>query len=112
MIPIIATIPPIYSEARMICRRSTGAYFPHTSLVYGIRKINYELGIPFNFHSLRHTHATMLIQGGVNIKAVQHRLGHSKISITLDIYGHVTSKMIENSVEIFESEILKIGVTN
>ena len=54
----------------------------------------------------------MLIPGGVNIKAVQHRLGHSKISITLDIYGHITSKMIENSVEIFESEISKCNISN
>ena len=96
----------------MVCKRDTASYFPHTSLVYGIKKINYELGIPFSFQSLRLTHATMLIPGGVNIKAVQHRLGHSKISITLDIYGHITSKMIENSVEIFESEISKISISN
>lgn len=96
----------------MVCKRDTASYFPHTSLVYGIKKINYELGIPFNFQSLRHTHATMLIPGGVNIKAVQHRLGHSKISITLDIYGHITSKIIENSVEIFESEISKCNISN
>lgn len=86
----------------MICRRSTGAYFPHTNLGYGISKIKSVLEIPFNFHSLRHTQATMLIQGGVNIKAVQHRLDHSKIAITLDIYGQITSKMIESNIEILD----------
>ena len=40
-------------------------------------------------HSLRRTHATILISRGVNIKLVSKRLGHAKPSITLDIYAHV-----------------------
>lgn len=39
-------------------------------------------------HDLRHTTATLLISEGVDIETVSHRLGHSKASITLDIYGH------------------------
>jgi len=42
-----------------------------------------------SFHSLRHTHASMLIASGVDILAVSRRLGHSKASITLDVYGHL-----------------------
>jgi integrase len=41
------------------------------------------------FHSLRHTHASMLIASGVDILAVSRRLGHSRASTTLDVYGHV-----------------------
>ena len=40
------------------------------------------------FHDLRHTHATLLISAGVDIKTVQTRLGHSSSGITLDIYTH------------------------
>jgi integrase len=40
------------------------------------------------FHSLRHTHASTLLNGGIDIITVSHRLGHSKPSITLDVYGH------------------------
>ncbi|WP_277815966.1 MULTISPECIES: tyrosine-type recombinase/integrase [Lysinibacillus] len=32
----------------------------------------------FNYHSLRHTHAPMLIESGQSIKAVQIRIGHSR----------------------------------
>ena len=39
-------------------------------------------------HELRHTHATQLIANGVDFKTVQTRLGHSKASITLDMYTH------------------------
>ena len=41
------------------------------------------------FHSLRHTHATLLLRAGVPVHIVSARLGHSKIQITLDYYGHV-----------------------
>ncbi len=41
------------------------------------------------FHSLRHTHASMLIHKGVDILTISRRLGHSKAAITLDIYGHL-----------------------
>lgn len=41
------------------------------------------------FHDLRHTSATLLIDKGVHAKVIQERLGHSKISTTMDVYGHV-----------------------
>lgn len=39
-------------------------------------------------HDLRHTHATLLVAGGTDIKTVSARLGHKNISTTLDIYAH------------------------
>ena len=44
-------------------------------------------------HGLRHTWATLALQAGVHPKVVQERLGHSTISITLDIYSHVNPAM-------------------
>jgi integrase len=46
-----------------------------------------------SFHSLRHTHATLLLAAGVNPKVVQERLGHAHIEMTLGIYGHVLPSM-------------------
>ena len=59
-------------------------------------------------HMLRHTHATLLIGANTDIKTVQSRLGHSSISLTLDIYSHAIGandakaaadfdKMLDNS---------------
>ncbi len=64
-----------------------------------------DLGINFNFHSLRHTHATMLLEDGVKPKIVQQRLGHSRISTTMDKYIHVTEKMRSEAVDIFEQRL-------
>ena len=71
------------------------------------RVVNYELGINFNFHSLRHTHATMLLEAGSNIKDIQERLGHSKLATTMDTYSHVTAEMKNNTVNILENIIIK-----
>lgn len=48
-------------------------------------------------HDLRHTHATLLLQSGVNVKTVQDRLGHSDVTITLNTYAHVTSDMAQEA---------------
>jgi integrase len=45
------------------------------------------------FHGLRHTHATLLLAEGVNVKAVSARLGHASIQITLDTYAHWLPQM-------------------
>ena len=43
---------------------------------------------PIKFHGLRHTSATLALSAGVPIKAVQERLGHRNITITMDVYAH------------------------
>ena len=65
------------------------------------RVIHYDMGYKsFDFHSLRHTHTTMLLENGAEIKDVQHRLGHKNIQVTLQIYAHLTEKMQNRTVEI------------
>lgn len=51
-------------------------------------------GIPHvQFHALRHTGATLLLLQGVNPKVSQEQLGHTQISVALDIYSHVVPSM-------------------
>lgn len=88
-----------------VCLKENGELLTVDSLKYLSRVVNYELNIDFKFHSLRHTHATMLLESGANIKDIQARLGHSKLATTMDTYSHVTKKMSEDSVNIFESII-------
>lgn len=52
------------------------------------------LGLPaIRLHDLRHTWATLALEAGVHPEVVSERLGHSTISITLDIYSHVSPAM-------------------
>ncbi|MCH8988587.1 MAG: tyrosine-type recombinase/integrase [Chloroflexi bacterium] len=47
-------------------------------------------GLPhLTVHELRHAHATLLLESGINPKVVSERLGHATIATTMDIYSHV-----------------------
>ena len=54
------------------------------------------------FHGLRHTHATLLLAYGENVKVVSERLGHKNIAMTLNTYTHIIDKMRTNSAKILD----------
>lgn len=51
-----------------------------------------------NFHALRHTFATRALEAGIPAKTVSEILGHSNISITLDLYSHVSLDLKKESI--------------
>ena len=57
----------------------------------------------FNLQSLRHTHATFLLQANVHPKIVQERLGHGTIEVTINIYSHVVPSLQQKAVQQFET---------
>ena len=57
-------------------------------------------GVPkIRFHDLRHGHATMALLAGIHPKIVSERLGHSTVSITLDIYSHALPSLQREAAE-------------
>ncbi|WP_312372971.1 tyrosine-type recombinase/integrase [Lachnoclostridium sp.] len=82
--------------------KENGEFTGTDSIKYVSKVINYELGIKFNFHALRHTHATMLIEADVPVKAISNRLGHGNVRTTLETYIHTTNSMKEDAVNMFE----------
>lgn len=92
-----------YTNSSYVCTKENGEPVNINSYKYLSRIVNYELEINFTMHSLRHTHATLLLENGANPKDIQCRLGHSNLSTTMDTYSHVTEKMKMDTVNIFES---------
>ena len=84
----------------MVTTRMDGSYIqPRTTQHYS-HVVKTELGFEkFDFHSLRHTHATELSEAGVNLKEIQRRLGHSTMEVTSKRYLHATKAMEEECVE-------------
>lgn len=62
---------------------------------------------PINPHKFRHTQASLLIAKGVDILTISKRLGHAKISTTLDIYSHQLAKSDERASEALDGLIFK-----
>lgn len=84
--------------------RENGSYIHPRTMQHCFRVIHYKLNYKnMDYHSLRHTHATMLLNSGVNIKAVQERLGHKKLDMTLNVYSHVTESMREQTLHVLNS---------
>ncbi len=73
------------------------------TLTHDLHKAEKALNLPLvSFHDLRHTHATIMLEAGVDLKTVSERLGHSSIRVTGDVYAHVTNKMHKEAVERLE----------
>lgn len=69
-----------------------------------LQNICKKIGVPPRpFHSIRHSYATRLFEGGVDIKTVQHLMGHRDYKTTLDIYTHVMPEQKEKAVKVFDN---------
>ncbi|MFW6270040.1 MAG: tyrosine-type recombinase/integrase [Bacillota bacterium] len=62
-----------------------------------------DLSKEYNIHTLRHSHATLWLKKGISPKIIQERLGHTSISITLDVYSHVSPEMQKEAAEKMEN---------
>ena len=100
-------INPAFPRARLVCVAENGEYTSTDSFKYCSRIIHKELLLAFDYHSLRHTHATFLIEAGADVKDVQERLGHTNIQTTLQTYVHDTETMKARSVELFEQAVVR-----
>ena len=62
------------------------------------KKLAASVGAPnARVHDLRHTYAVLSLQNGDDVKTVQGNLGHATAAFTLDVYGHVSERMKEDS---------------
>ncbi len=68
-------------------------------------------GLPekLNVHDLRHSYAVASLESGDDIKTGQGNLGHATASFTLDVYGHVSQKMRQQSADRMEQFIHSVS---
>ena len=81
--------------------REGGIMIPHNITKRSFKRYLQKAGLSrdIRFHDLRHTAATLLLASGVNVKVVSEMLGHSNVSITLQIYAHVLPHMQQSAVD-------------
>ena len=65
-----------------------------------------KLDVPrIGLHDLRHTHASILLQQGINAKVVSERLGHSSVAFTMTVYQHVMPGMQAQAAATFGAAV-------
>lgn len=91
-------------EIHLIVVRENGEFIIPRSMQHTSQVIHKELDYPeFDFHSLRHTHATMLAEKNVPPKYLQQRLGHKDLQVTMRHYLHLTERMSDEGMAIINS---------
>lgn len=100
---------PHYIESEYVMVDESGKPFYHTKpqdlMINLLRKA--KLNERKSAHLLRHTHAVMLLEAGVDIKTVSERLGHSDIQMTGNTYLHISENHERKSVDLFDSYLKK-----
>lgn len=94
----------------LVFTNALGGHCCHCTVYKHFKQIVKEMGIPDErFHDLRHSYAVASIESGDDIKTVQSNLGHATASFTLDVYGHVSQKMRQQSADRMEAFIQKVS---
>lgn len=97
-----------WEEHGLVFPNGHGKYLSVKTMSFQFKKLLEKAGLPsIRFHDLRHSAATILLAMGVNPKVVQERLGHSNISITLGVYGHVSEGMQQEATNKLNEQFKK-----
>ena len=87
-----------------------GNHLTKSAVYRTFKTIAASIGRPdLRFHDLRHSYAVAAIRSGDDIKTVQSNLGHATAAFTLDVYGHVTDQMKQDSAARMEKFIEKVS---
>lgn len=87
-----------------------GGHLTKSSVYRAFKLAAASIGRPdARFHDLRHSYAVAAIRSGDDIKTVQGNLGHATAAFTLDVYGHVTDKMKQESAARMEKFIKSVS---
>lgn len=97
---------PLHSRDKLIFTDDKGNPLNPKNLSKGFLNIAAKAGFAnFSFHGLRHTWATLALESGIHPSVVQEVLGHSDISVTLNIYSHVTPNMNKEAANVVAQTI-------
>jgi integrase len=78
-----------YQDHGLVFCQPNGAFYSPDRVGARVKEVLQKAGLPgFSLHSLRHSHASVLLGEGVPIAVVSERLGHADQNITLSVYSH------------------------
>jgi integrase len=93
------TLGPVFQNHDLVCCRIDGTPHSPRAISSAFADLARSRHLAVRFHDLRHTHISHLLAAGVHPKVASERAGHASVSITLDVYSHVTPGMQEDAAK-------------
>ena len=89
-------------------KRQLGKQLTYRAAYDKLKKVQEEIGVDFNFHDLRHTFCSNLVQSGMDVSVVRMIMGHEHLSTTQK-YTHLSNPYIEDSLSRYWNQSTLIG---
>jgi integrase len=100
-----------WEENDLIFPSRSGTPMDQSNLLKSFKSLIRKSGLKeIRFHDLRHTAASLMLNHNVPVIIVSKRLGHSKVSVTLDTYGHVMNELQDEAAELIDDLITPVKV--
>lgn len=100
---------PEEQKTALVFTTATGNHLRAATVYDHYKKLAAQIGAPESrVHDLRHTFAVLSLQNGDDVKTVQANLGHATAAFTLDVYGHVSERMKDESAARMEKYIASL----
>lgn len=100
----------MWEDSGFVFTDDLGHHLSASTVYKSFKAVMVQIGSPeTRFHDLRHSYAVASIKSGDDIKTVQENLGHATAAFTLDVYGHVTEKMKQESAARMEQFIKAVN---
>ncbi len=100
---------PVTDNDLVFCQVDGRPLLPH-SVSQAWRRLVRQAGFPgIRLHDARHTHATLMLEQGVNWKIISERLGHGSAAMTLDLYAHASPGLQQAAAHDFDQVLEKVG---
>ncbi|WP_340004455.1 tyrosine-type recombinase/integrase [Paenibacillus sp. FSL K6-0276] len=95
-----------YKDHDLVCSYANGEPIKPRRVTETFSFLTGKSELPkIRFHDLRHSHASMLLNNGINAKIGAERLGHSSVQIYLDRYSHLLPDMQRDAADLIDSKM-------
>lgn len=98
-----------YKNPDLVFTNKSGGFYLGTNMNGKLKKVIAGTDLPqdLHLHSMRHTHASLLINSDVAARVIADRLGHSTTKTTLDTYSHVFAESEARAMQAIDMALFR-----
>jgi integrase len=102
----------LWQEHNLIFTSQVGTPLDRSNLLKDFRRVLQLANLPtMRFHDLRHTAASLMLNHNISVMVVCSMLGHSRPSVTMDIYGHLITSAQSKAAQLMDELVSPVAVS-